>query len=283
MDFKKPEFILVLFVTFIVAAYVEVAYGGFGGSAYLALVFFIIALILLAKLKVAEQARLKASRKFLLIGSFIIICDIFYYSLKTSGKFDFSSFGTLDTMVLFLGLSMITLNIRERSIRSLGEFGIYFSSIFLVLFLIIYIIPHRFGSDIYNYYGYYATTIPSVHILQSLGFSMRLESLTTFYAYGVEPIYYKIDLGCFGFYSMLLIMSTVLAYRITSPTKNSHGLLKIAAILVLASYMANLLRILILVSVGYYYGLSTMLVFHTFLGWALFAVIVLPVTYFYLK
>ncbi len=277
MNLKKPEFILVLFITFIIAAYVEVTYGGIGASVYVALVFFIIALFLLSKLKVGEQTKLKASKKFLLIGSFIIIADILY-NLRTNLDFQ-----TLDTMVLFLGISMIALNIRKKSISSMGEFGIYFSSIFLMLFLIVYVMPSRFGSNVYDYYGYYATTIPSVYMLQSLGFSIQMDSLTTFYAYGIEPIYYKIDLGCFGFYSMLLIISTVVAYRITSPSKNPHNLLKIAIILILASYMANLLRIMILVSIGYYYGLNTMLVFHTFLGWALFAIIVLPIAYFYLK
>lgn len=278
MDSKKPEFILVLFITFIIASYVELTFGGFGGSGYIALIFFIIALILLAKLKVAEQTRIKASKKLILLGSAIIIVDVFYNLKETPPEF-----GTLDTMLLFLGLSMISLSVKNKSIRSMGEFGVYFSSIFLLFFLIVYAMPSRLGSNIYDYYGYYATTIPSLYILQSLGLSLRMDSLTTFHAYGLEDIYYKIDLGCFGFYSMLLIISAVLAYRITSPSKNHHGLVKITAILILASYLANLLRILALVSIGYYYGLNTMQTFHTFLGSALFAAIVLPVTYVYLK
>ncbi len=51
----------------------------------------------------------------------------------------------------------------------------------------------------------------------------------------------------------------------------------------LYTYFSNLLRILGIVSIGYYYGMDTMLIFHTFLGWVLFASIVLPVTYVYLK
>ncbi len=82
---------------------------------------------------------------------------------------------------------------------------------------------------------------------------------------------------------MILILSTVLAYRITTPSKNSHSLVKITVILLLVSYFSNLLRILGLVSIGYYYGMDTMLIFHTFLGWVLFASIVLLVTYVYLK
>lgn len=276
MNFKNPQFILVLFITFIIASYVELTFG-FGGSGYLALIFFIIALILLSKLKGAEQTRLKAQKKFVILGSAIIIVDILY-NYRTG-----SDVGTLDTMLIFLGISMIALNIKNKSISSMGEFGVYFSSIFLLFYLIVYAMPSRFGSNIYDYYGYYATTIPSLYILQFLGLSLHMDSLTTFHAYGVEDIYYKIDLGCFGFYSMLLIISTVLAYRITSPSKNPHSLVKITAILIIASYLANLLRIIGLVSIGYYYGLSTMLIFHTFLGWALFAAIVLPVAYIYLR
>ncbi len=277
MDFKKPEFILVLFITLIIASYVELTFGGLGSSGYLALVFFIIALYLLTKLKKTGETNLKTSKKFIIPGLAILIIDISYNILKAS------EFRTLDTMLLFLGISMILLSVKNRSVNNMAEFGVYFSSIFLLFFLVIYAMPSRVGSNIYDYYGYYATTIPSLFILQSLGLSLQMDSLTTFHAYGVEDIYYKIDLGCFGFYSMLIIISTVLAYRITSLQSNKHGLIKITAILVVASYISNLLRIVILVYIGYFYGLATMQIFHTFLGWALFAGIVLPVTYFYLK
>ncbi len=282
MDFKKPEFVLVLFVTFIIASYVELTFGGFGSSGYLALIFFIISLILLARLLNLKgdrpQIRLKASKKSILLGSVIIIADILY-NLKTG-----SDIQTLDTMLIFLGASLISISLKNDYASSLGQFGVYFSSIFLLLFLIVYAIPSRLGSNIYDYYGYYAITIPALFILQSLfGFSLHMDSLITFHAYGVEDIYYKVDLGCFGFYSMILIISTVLAYRLTSSSKNPSSLVKITVILVIASFLANLLRILGLVSIGYYYGLDTMLIFHTFLGWVLFAALVLPMAYFYLK
>ncbi|NJD77917.1 MAG: archaeosortase C [Candidatus Methanoperedens sp.] len=277
MDFKKPEFILVLFIIFIIASYVELTFGGFGGSGYLALIFFIISIFLLSKLKGTGQTRLKASKKLILLGSAIIIVDILY-NLKTGSDIE-----TLDTMLLFLGISMISLSMKSKGVSSLGEFGVYFSSIALALFLLLYAIPSRLGSNIYDYYGYYAVTTPAFLILQPLGLSLHLDTLTTFHAYGIEDIYYKIDLGCFGFYSMILIVSTVIAYRITSPGRNSHSLAKITVILVLASYFANLLRVMGLVFIGYYYGLETMQIFHTFLGWVLFAAIVLPITYVYLK
>lgn len=277
MNFKSTPFLLVLFVTLIIAAYVELNFGGYGSSGYLALIFFVAALAMLAKLKGTEQTKLKASWKLLLLGSILIIADLIYNIKKGS------TFQTLDTMVLFLGISLVSINIRNSNISSMGEFGTYFSSIFLLFFLIVYVLPSRMGSNFYDYYGYYATTVPSVFLLNSMNISLHMDSLTTFHVYGVEYIYYKIDLGCFGFYSMMLIISTVLAYRITLPGKSQHSLVKITAVLIVASYLANLLRIIILVSVGYYYGMATMQVFHTFLGWALFAAIVLPITYFYLK
>ncbi|HEY9246629.1 MAG TPA: archaeosortase C, partial [Candidatus Methanoperedens sp.] len=268
---------LVLFVIFIIASFVELTFGGFGGSVYLAIIFFVISLFLLAKIKGSEQTRLKPSKKFILLGCVIIIADIIYNVKKGS------DFGTLDTTLIFLGISMIALSLKNKDISSLGEFGVYFSSIALALFLLLYAIPSRLGSNIYDYYGYYAVTIPSIFILKSLNLSLHLDSLTTIHAYGVEDVSYQIDLGCFGFYSMILIISTVVAYRMTLAKKNSHSIAKIAVILVLASYFANLLRVMGLVYIGYYYGLGTMQVFHTFLGWILFAGIVLPITYFYLK
>ncbi len=266
-----------MFVTLIIAAYVELNFGGFGSSGYLALVFFILALFLLAKLKGTEHTKLKASKKLLLLGSILVIADIFY-NIKTG-----SGIQTLDTMIIFLGISLISLNVKNSNISSIGEFGAYFSSIFLLFFLVVYAMPSRLGSNIYDYYGYYATTLPSLLILKSMNISLNMDSLVTFHVYGIEDIYYKIDLGCFGFYSMILIISTVLAYRLTTPKKNPHSIAKITIALIIASYISNLLRIVILVYVGYYYGLAAMQIFHTFLGWALFAAIVLPMAYFYLK
>ncbi len=107
MDLKKPELILVLFVTFIVASYVELSFGGFGSSGYLALVFFIISLILLSRLlsglKGDKQTRFKASKISILLGSVIIIADILY-NLKTG-----SDIQTLDTMLIFLGISLVSI------------------------------------------------------------------------------------------------------------------------------------------------------------------------------
>ncbi len=274
MDIRKPEFTLALFITLIIASFIELT---FGGSGYLAFIFFIVSLILLARLKGAEKTKLKASKKLLFIGAALIIADILY-NLKAGSEIQ-----TMDTMLILLGVSLISLSVKNSSISSMGEFGVYFSSIFLLFFLIVYAIPSHLNLNIYDYYGYYTITMPALFLLQILGFSLHMDSLTTFHVYGVEDIYYKIDLGCFGFYSMLLIISTVLAYRLTSPSRNSHSFVKIIVILIAASYIANLLRIIGLVSIGYYYGLDTMMLFHTFLGWALFAAIVLPVTYIYLR
>ena len=131
MDFKKPEFILVLFITLIIASYVELTFGGFGSSGYIALIFFIIALYLLTKLKKPEETKLTASKKFIIPGLAILAIDISYNIIKAS------DFGTLDTMLIFLGISMILLAAKNKSVSSMAEFGVYFSSIFLLFFLVI--------------------------------------------------------------------------------------------------------------------------------------------------
>lgn len=274
MDFKKPEFTLTLFITFIIASYVEL---NFKGSSYLAVIFFVISLFLLAKLKEKGHKNLKPSKKLTVLGIALIIFDVLY-NFKTG-----SDVQTLDTMLIFLGISMVSLSIKNHHIRGMGEFGVYMSSIFLLFFSILYLIPARLGSNIYDYYGYYLITLPALFSLKSMNIPLYMDSLTTFHIYGAEDIYYKIDLGCFGFYSILLIISTALAYRITSPLKNSHSILKIIVILVAASYLANLLRIIALAVIGFHYGRETMLVYHAFLGWALFAAIVLPIAYVFLK
>jgi len=278
MSFKKPEFILAIFITLIIASYVELT---FGGSGFLSLVFFFIAMILLIaliKMKSGRETKIQPSNKLIFVGISIIVVDLLY-NLKTG-----SSIQTLDTMLILLGLSLIALNMRNSVIRRLGEFCIYMSSTFLLFFLILYAVPSQLGSDVYDYYGYYAITNPAIFLLESMNLSVHMDTLTTFHAYGIDVIYYKVDISCYGFYSMLLILSTVIAYRITTPTTtNRHSLLTVAIIMIFAAYVSNLLRILGLVYIGYFYGQETMMLFHSFIGWVLFALILLPLTYIYLR
>jgi len=53
--------------------------------------------------------------------------------------------------------------------------------------------------------------------------------------------------------------------------------------MVVASYFANFLRVSILVLLTYFYGVETMMIFHSHIGWILFAIILLPLMYIFMR
>jgi len=72
----------------------------------------------------------------------------------------------------------------------------------------------------------------------------------------------------------------VLAYSETIEKIEKRKLVLILITLSFASYLANLLRVAILVHLTYFYGTKTMLIVHSHLGWIIFALLLLPLVKF---
>jgi len=275
MSPKKNELLIFILAVVIVSAFIELAYG----SPYLGIVFFILSVILLVYISRIVELRNVESRRSvpaIIVGSSMVLADLAYNYIYGS------EIQTFDSMIILLGIS-IALSGSGTKYSDLGRFSTYFSSIFLVLFLSLFMIPERFDLSIPYYYGHYAVTLPAVYLLSTLGLKVAIPEMRFIEVFGVQHVVLKIDLACFGWYSMLLITSMLLAYDITMENLGRRKLLKILAVMILASYLANLLRVSLLVITAYYYGMNTMMLIHSHLGWILFAVILIPLVYVFLR
>lgn len=273
---KKPEVILLLLIIFLIGGFIEFTYG----SVHIGVVFFCVCLVLLFILtgkKSAGKTRTFKSPILIAMGAVLIVATLSYNYL--SGN----PIQTLDSMVLLLGASLILANSNNGQLAELGAFSFYMSLFFLGFFISLYIIPSRLNIDIPLYYGHYFVALPVYGLLKMFGMDLELPAKGLIAVNGVEMTTLKMDLACYGWYSMFLIVSTLLAYTIVIEKYEKHKLLKLILAMVGASYAANFLRVLILVVLTFYYGVDTMMLVHSHLGWVLFTLILLPLLYVFLN
>ncbi|WP_290596749.1 MULTISPECIES: archaeosortase C [unclassified Archaeoglobus] len=272
MTQKREGLTLALAALLLIAAFIELSYG----SLYIGLIFLILIVVFIYILtRKSERDRIRPSKLQIFVGATLILLVVGYNLYKNS------EIQTLDSMVLLLGFSLIVSNIPRFS--EIGKFSVYFSFLFLVFYSILFLIPENVGFDLPYYYGHYFVTLPVVATMQNMGYNLSNPDMRLIEVCGVERTVLKIDLACFGWYSLILIISLVIAYSETVEKFRTKKLLIVLALLILASYIANLLRVAILVHLTYFYGVKTMMTVHSHLGWILFAVFLLPVAFFLLK
>lgn len=272
---KKSELILLLLIISLIAAFIEFTYG----SVYVGVVFFSICLVLLYIISGERPGRETRPKSLILLftGVILIAADLTYNYLSGS------AIQTLDSMILLLGVSLIVANVNNSRLSELGAFGTYMSLFFLIGFASLYVIPSRLNIGIPHYYGHYLVALPVCALLKLFGLDLAVPELGIIEVKGIELSWLKMDLACFGWYSMLLIISTLLAYSIAIEPYRRNKLFKIILVLLGASYVANFLRVSVLAALAYYYGVETMMIFHSHLGWVLFAIILIPLMYVFLE
>lgn len=261
MDTKRLTIVLLVLALF-TGATIEIS----EGSVYNGIVLFLAAMILFTRLPLAGFTSLKYSKLYLLAGLFIVIADAIY-NFSTN-----NSLGTLDTMVFFLGLSLVALGLENQQIQRLGEFGAYISSIFIVLFLIFYILFGKLNIDFLHVFDHYFILLPTVKVLEIIGIPVEVIATETVRLQGIEDMTIVIGGPCSGLYSMFLLIGIVFGYSRIEKLDYKMSLF-ILGLSIFIAYISNLFRVVVLYLTAYFYGQETMMMVHTHLGWIIFAVI----------
>ncbi len=261
MDSKRLTIVLLVLALF-TGATIEIS----EGSVYNGIVLFLAAMILFTRLPLAGFTSLRYSKLYILAGLFIVIADVIY-NFSTN-----NSLGTLDTMVFFLGLSLVALGLENQQIQRLGEFGAYISSTFIVLFLIFYIIFGKLNIDFLHVFDHYFILLPTVKVLEIIGIPVEIIATETVRLQGVEDMTIVIGGPCSGLYSMFLLIGIIFGYSRVEKLDYKMSLF-ILGLSIFIAYISNLFRVVVLYLTAYIYGQETMMMVHTHLGWIIFAVI----------
>ena len=270
MDNRVSSFSPIVLAILIVAASIELAYGTF----YVGLAFLFLASFLLffSATKLKSKEKFERSSLMMVTGIVVILADLVLNYVMLS------EVQTFDTMLLLFGFSLIFYGSGNRY-AEIGKFGVYFALIFLVLFAFLFMLPARVSMYFPYLYGHYAVAVPVVRVLEVLGIDVRIADFRLIEVLGENHALLRIDLACFGWYSLLLVTSMVTAYNITFRWKNWSSIWRILIVLIVSVYLANLLRVATLVYLTYRFGTDFMLLVHSHLGWIFFVLVLLPLSY----
>jgi archaeosortase C (PEF-CTERM variant) len=236
------------------------------GSIPLGVIMFLTALGLTTRIRLTGEYITKSSKFFSVIGVLIVLADV-AYNLKAMNQL-----GTLDSMTFFLGISFVAYGTNQ--FRRMGEFGIFMSGTFIVLFLFFYSLLPSLNNNFIHDFDHYLVLLPSLAIVNAFtDMDIHIIATETVHFNGFEDATIIIGGPCSGLYSMLLLIGIIVGYtkmeRLTDRKK--VNLLIISAIIV--AYIANLIRVSMLYIVGYNYGIERMMFVHVYLGWIIFIII----------
>ncbi|MCQ6962312.1 archaeosortase C [Methanolobus chelungpuianus] len=236
------------------------------GSVAIGILLFIIAAGLISRIKLTGENSAFRSSKTYIFSGLCIVAAIVTYNIATEG-----SIGTLDSMTILIGASLIAMGTSKKEVRQLGEFGLYISTVFTGLFFIFYSFLGMLKINFIHLFDHYFVLMPTVILLKLVNIPVEITSIETIKLYGLtETMTIVIGGPCSGLYSMFLLVGIVVAYsRIEKMRMEKSILLLVFAVCI--AYVANLARVFALYVIAYQYGIQTMMTFHTHLGWILFA------------
>jgi archaeosortase C (PEF-CTERM variant) len=268
LSYKKNIILFLLIFALFLGGTVEIN----EGSIPLGILLFILALLLISRIKVGESYVIKKSRLPMFVGAVIVTSDITYNVLTHS------ELGTLDIMVFVLGISLIAQNINNEEVRRMGRFGTYMSATFIALYLVFFSLFNYLNINFTHLFDHYFVFLPSVFIVKALGIPVQVISTETLHIPGVEEMSVVIGGPCSGLYSMFLLIGIMVAYKEIEPIERGtfYSLLLIS---VVVAYLANLTRVTTLYIVGYHYGKEAMYLVHVHLGWIIFVIVVTVLFY----
>ena len=261
-DEKKNIILILIVLALFTGATIELS----EGSTVIGLILFLVAIGLITRIKLTgEHSALKNSKTYLASGLFIMGA-VGIYNIATK-----SGIGTLDSMTFLIGASLFAMGTARKDMKQLGEFGLYITATFTAFYLIFYTFFAMLDIDFLHLFDHYFVLTPTVALLKITQIPVEIVAIETITIQGLtETMTILIGGPCSGLYSMFLLVGIVLAYSRMEkiPRKKSLMILLFA---IGVAYVANLARVFTLYVVAYMYGMDTMMIFHTHLGWILFA------------
>lgn len=215
---------------------------------------------------------------FPLLGAILIVVDILYNVFLSASP----ALLTHDTIVLLFAVVMIAYNfIPERFDRE-RDFVFLFFAALVVILVIPLLLARIFVGDFDESVGMYSAYLlaPEVTgVLNLIGIHAEVDWLTiTFTTQSQIDVSVYISTACSGIYSFGIFASAFSAFILTEYNRIDRKVGLLMTLGILTAYFANILRMVIIVLVGYFTydplqgqaGLEAMLIAHSNAGWIIF-------------
>ena len=206
------------------------------------------------------------------LGLFLIFIDV-SYNLYIGDAFRYFDYG-----MLLSGLFIILLNMNVLGFLKLDKEMIYFTTYFIFILMLALIFLSTGITFIYNFiYASNSSKNPFYILMTNLAvknsaFFLDLIKPTTLIENTIDFDGFKVGIAypCSGIESMTVFLSAVIAYFVAIKEKNVKKIFIGTIMGIVILYFINILRIIIITSVGYYMGTEAMHFTHNNLGWIMF-------------
>jgi archaeosortase C (PEF-CTERM variant) len=236
------------------------------GSIYIGVVMFLISLALTTKIRISGEYITKSSRFYIVVGVFILLADLIY-NLAAMNKL-----GTIDSMTFFMGASFVAYGISQY--RRIGEFGIYMSVTFIILYIFFYSFLPSIRNNFIHEFDHYLVLLPSLAIVNAISdMNLQVVAIETIRFSGLEDATVVIGGPCSGLYSMMLLVGIIAGYAKMEHLTEKKKIILLMITAIIVAYISNLIRVSTLYYVAYYYGIEKMMFVHVYLGWIIFIII----------
>lgn len=220
--------------------------------------------------KIGLQGELKII--FPIIGILIIVLDLLYNLIVKENP----GIGSHDTVVILVGFVLLVYNYIPQKFERERDFALLFISIlFLILIIPLTIYSSFFrnpsGKEDYPPFVYYLLTLPLSEMVNLVGIdAVAHGEVIRFESANGGRMSLGITISCAGIYSICIFISAFAAYILTEYKRINRKVVALLGLGILTAYVANLLRMLIIVVVGHYYGDDAMMWTHANVGWVIF-------------
>ena len=205
--------------------------------------------------------------KNVLFGLFLIILDVTYNIVARD------IFGSLDYTMLIAGLFIILLNMGLYRPLKLDEKAVNFFTYFIFICLSLYGIILEGLPFILNTSELFLVNFIAKSSLEISTFFLNFLKPCRNIGNVIDFSGYRVIIGvpCSGVESITVFLSAAIAYFISIREKEKRKIFLYSLIGLVFIFLMNILRIMIIVLVGYYYGDEVMFFVHANLGWMMFA------------
>ena len=203
------------------------------------------------------------------LGLLLIVTDLTYNIIVND------TFNSFDHGMIISGLIIVLLNSNFLKLKILNEHMISFSTYFIFITMVLYGFMFKGIAIILG------TTDGGSNVVwdwfnanagQASAYLLNLIEPTTINGAIVSFDGFSVSIGyaCSGIESISVFISAVVAYFISAKKYNLIKNAKYMLIGVTVLYILNVFRLVIIILVGYYYGVSEMMFVHANLGWIMF-------------
>lgn len=189
-----------------------------------------------------------------------------------------ANIGTNDSVTLFFALSLISYDKFKIFEPHYNNFILYFSFYLFIIINSIFVIQKLYilffgGSDEFsNLLIEYSLTKPLVLFLKIIT-DIEIFGLKDHIVFFTEEgTRYELSIaeGCSGIYSIIIFTSAILSFFTVNNFSDKLIIFNFLFYSVILLYFANLLRMSVIVLVGFYYGMDSLLWAHANVGWLIF-------------